>query len=111
MTSTLRWRTAILPNVAWPEEYLRPEGQKWQEILFMFTGDRVMFPMGILFPISPSESSSYEFISRLSASAPFKMSPKYFSVIIRTGKEGTLVSRKPDADIFGRLSDAILHKT
>ena len=75
----------------------------------MFTGDRVMFPLALMIPISPQESSSYDFIKRFSASAPFKMSPKYFSVVVRTGKKGTLADRKPDAEVAARLNDALLH--
>jgi len=104
---TVRWKESVLPNIAWPEEFLTPEFQRQREILIMFLGERVGFPLGLIIPISPQEPSSYEFIGRFSASAPFKMSPKHFSVVVRTGKRGTLVDRKPDAEIAKRLNDAL----
>jgi hypothetical protein len=103
----VRWKESTLPNIAWPEEFLAPGYEKQREILFLFLGERVGFPLGLSIPISPQESSSYEFIGRFSASAPFKMSPKHFSVVVRTGKKGTLVDRKPDADILARLEAVI----
>jgi hypothetical protein len=103
----VRWKDSVLPNKAWPEEFLTPESQKQQEILFLFLGERVGFPLGLLLPISPQEQSSYEFIRRFSATAPFKMSPKHFTVVIRTGKKGALVDRKPDASIVARLEEVI----
>jgi hypothetical protein len=103
----VRWKESTLPNTDWPEELLTPENQKQREILFLFLGERVAFPLGLLIPISPQEQSSYEFIRRFSASAPFKMSPKHFSVVIRTGKKGTLADRKPDTDVAVRLEKAL----
>ena len=103
----VRWKDSALPNVAWPEEFLTPEFQKQRQIMFLFLGERVGFPLGLLIPISPQEQSSYEFIGRFSANAPFKMSPKHFSVVIRTGKKGTLSDRKPDGDIVARLEEVI----
>ena len=104
----VRWKDSVLPNIAWPAEFLAPEQHKQREILFLFLGERVGFPLGLTIPISPQESSSYEFLGRFSASAPFKMSPKHFSVVVRTGKKGTLLDRRPDADITKLLNDAIL---
>jgi hypothetical protein len=103
----VRWKDSVLPNVAWPVEFLAPDQQKQQEVLFLFLGERVGFPLGLYIPISPQEPSSYEFIGRFSASAPFRMSPKHFSVVIRTGKKGTLADRKPDADVATRLQEAL----
>jgi hypothetical protein len=103
----VRWKDSVLPNIAWPEEFLTSENKKGQEILFLFLGERVGFPLGLFIPISPLEPSSYEFIGRFSASAPFKMTPKHFSVVVRTGKKGTLVDRKPDADIVARLQAVV----
>ena len=103
----VRWKDSALPNISWPEEFLTPEYQKQREILFLFLGERVGFPLGLLIPISPHEPSSYEFISRFSASAPFKMSPKHFSVVVRVGKKGMLADRKPDATITQRLNEAL----
>ena len=105
----VRWKDSVLPNTDWPEEFLTPAFQKQKEILFVFLGERVGFPLGLVIPISPQEPSSFEFIERFSASAPFKMSPKHFSVLVRTGKKGTLADRKPDAEILRRLTDALLH--
>jgi hypothetical protein len=104
----VRWKDSALPNIAWPEEFLRPENQKRQEILFLFLGARVGFPLGLLIPISPHELSSYEFLSRFGASAPFKMSPKHFTVVVPVGKKGELADRKPDAEITKRLNDVFL---
>jgi hypothetical protein len=104
----VRWKDSALPNIAWPEEFLTPELQKQQELLFVFLGERIAFPLGLLIPISPQEPSSYEFLRRFSASAPFRMSPKHFSVVVRIGKKGTLADRKPEAEITQRLNDALL---
>ncbi len=104
----VRWKDSVLPNVAWAAEFLAPDQQKQQEILFLFLGERVGFPLGLTIPISPQEPSSYEFLGRFSASAPFKMSPKHFSVVVRVGKKGTLADRKPDADILARLQAVLV---
>jgi len=109
MWSAWRWKNSVLPNFAWPEEYLKPEHPKMQEIIIGFTGDRVMFISGLVFPISLREPSSYEFMRRFSANAPFKMSPKHFSVIVPVGNKGKCASRKPDAEIARRLNDVLLH--
>ena len=103
----VRWKHSILPNIAWPEEFLKPEFQKRQEILFLFLGERVGFPLGLLIPVSPASTSSFEFIGRFSASAPFKMSPKHFSVVVREGKKRNLVDRKPDAAMTKRANEAL----
>ena len=104
----VRWKDSALPNIGWPAEFLAPDQQKQQEILFLFLGERVGFPLGLTIPISPQESSSYEFLGRFSASAPFKMSPKHFSVVVRVGNKGTLADRKPDADIVARLQSVLV---
>ena len=104
----VRWKDSVLPNIAWPAEFLAPDQQKQREILFLFLGERVGFPLGLSIPISPQESSSYEFLGRFGASAPFKMSPKHFSVVVRTGKKGTLAGRKPDTDIIARLQAVLV---
>jgi hypothetical protein len=72
-TLILAWKSSVLPNIDWPEELLKPENQPFQHIMFIVAGDRVMFPTGILFPISPLEPASYRFLGRFSADAPFKM--------------------------------------
>jgi hypothetical protein len=104
----VRWKDSVLPKIAWPEEFLKPDFQNRREILFLFLGKRVAFPLGFFIPISPQESSSYEFVGGFSASAPFKMSPKHFSVVVRIGKKGTLADRKADPDIVARLKLALV---
>ena len=104
----VRWKDSVLPNIAWPAEFLAPDQQKQQEILFLFLGERVGFPLGLTIPISPQESLSYEFLRRFSASAPFKMSPNHFSVVVRVGKKGTLAGRKPNTDIVARLQSVLV---
>jgi hypothetical protein len=105
-TLKLNWKGAALPNVEWPEELLKPENQQWQRLMFIVTGDRVIFPLGLMFPISSSEQSSYEFLGRFSADAPFKMSTRHFQVSIFS-KNGKLAWRKPDAQIAARLQEFI----
>ena|SRR5208282_3557375 len=106
-TLTLSWRTSALPRIEWAAEFLTPESQQWQKVMFIVTGDRISVPMGLLFPISVTEPASYEFLRRFSAEAPFKMSHKNFQVGI-TGKSGKLAWRKPDADITARLQEVIV---
>jgi hypothetical protein len=106
-TRVMIWKTTVLPNTDWPEDFLQPEGRRWQQLLFIVRRDRLMFPMGIVFPISPLESASYEFLRRFSQATPFKMSPKYFQVGI-LGKTGRLAWRKPVADIAGRLQEVFV---
>ena len=107
-TRALSWNVSVLPNIEWHEEFLKPENERWQKIMFMLMGDRITFMMGLLFPISLVEPTSYEFLRRFSADAPFKMSSKHFQVGISTGKKGKLAWRKPDADISARLQQAIV---
>src|ERR1035438_752348 len=90
-TLTLTWKTSSLPNIESAENLE-------QQVLFIVTGNRVMFPGGLWIPISSADSASYEFLGRFSADAPFKMSPKHFQVGI-LGKTGKLALREPDADI------------
>src|ERR1700733_10666963 len=97
----LRWNNSVLPNTDWPEEYLKPGNENWQRCLFVANLGlfwRIMFPRGITIPISPKEPSSYEFLRRFSADAPFKMSPRHFQVVISISKKGYVVCRKPDAE-------------
>ncbi len=97
---SLGWRASVLPNLESPE-YLE------QKVLFIVTGDRVMFVGGLWIPISTTESASYEFLGRFSADAPFKMSPKHFKVGT-LGKSGKMAWRKPDPDTAARLHQAIV---
>src|SRR6267142_2718053 len=108
-SSKWRWKNSALPHVAWPEDFLKPENQKWQNIDIGFMGERVSFIFGLRFPLSIHKPSSYEFLRRFGAGAPFKMSPKHFTVVIPVGKNGKLADRKPDAEITKRLNDVFLH--
>ena len=108
-SSVWRWKLSVLPHVAWPADFLKPENQKWQNIDFGFTGDRVSFPFGLRFPLSIHEPSSYEFLKRFGASAPFKMSPKHFAVVVAVGKHGKFADRKPDAEVAKQLNTVFLH--
>ena len=99
-TLTLNWKASALPNVDSPEDL-------HQKVLFIVTGNRVMFPGGLWIPISSSDSASYEFLARFSADAPFKMSPKHFQVGLR-GKTGHISFRKPDSDIAARLQQVVV---
>ena len=97
MTVVLSWRTSILPNVEWPDESLQPA-----KVLFLLTGDRVIFMSGILFPISSSGSASYEFLRRFVSDAPFRMSPRNFRVSV-PGKPSKWRWAKPEGEIAERL--------
>lgn len=101
------WKSSVLPKVDWPEAFLGPEKQKVRQFLFGVMGDRVMFPMGIVFPLSTIEPASFEFLGRFSADAPFKMSAKHFQVGV-IAKNGSFAWRKPDADIAAKLEEFIV---
>jgi len=105
-TLVLAWKSSVLPKVEWPEVFLGPDNQKLRQFLFMVMGDRVMFPMGIVFPISPTEPASFEFLGRFNADTPFEMSDKHFQVGI-VGKNGNFAWRKPDAEIAAQLEKCI----
>lgn len=105
-TLTLNWNRSVLPNLDWPDEYLKPENESWQRVLLVLTGNRVMF-MHLVFPISAEELSSYEFLGRFAAEAPFKMSPKHFQVG-KLFKNGKLSWRKPDAATSARLQEFLM---
>ena len=105
-TLVLAWKSSVLPKAEWPEAFQGPENQKVRQFLFGVMGDRVMFPMGIVFPLSTVEPASFEFLGRFSADAPFKMSAKPFQVGI-VGKTGSFAWRKPDAEIAAKLEEFI----
>jgi hypothetical protein len=105
-TLVLAWKDSVLPKVEWPDVFIGPDKQKLRQFLFMVMGNRVMFPMGIVFPLSSTEPASFEFLRRFSADAPFKMSAKHFMVGI-TAKNGKFAWRKPDADIAAKLEEFI----
>jgi len=106
-TLVLAWKSSVLPKVEWPEAFQGPENQKVRQFLFGVMGDRVMFPMGIVFPLSTIEPASFEFVGRFGTDAPFKMSAKHFQVGI-VGKAGSFAWRKPDAEIAAKLEEAIV---
>jgi hypothetical protein len=103
----LAWKSSVLPNIDWPEELLQPESQPFQHVMVVVMGNRVSFPVGILFPISPTEPASYQFLGRFSANAPFKMSPQHFKVGVLC-KNGKVALRKPDAEIAAKLKECIV---
>jgi len=103
-TSVLAWKDSVLPKVEWPDVFLGPDNLR--QFLFMVMGNRVMFPMGIVFPLSIVEPASFEFLRRFSTEAPFKMSAKHFMVGI-TANNGKFVWRKPGADIAAKLEEFI----
>lgn len=105
-TLVLAWKDSVLPKVEWPAAFQRPENQKVRQFLFMVMGDRVIFPMGIVFPLSPTEPSSFEFLKRFSADTPFQMSAKHFQVGV-IGKNGSFAWRKPDTEIAARLEESV----
>ncbi|HXI71008.1 MAG TPA: hypothetical protein VNN22_11700 [Verrucomicrobiae bacterium] len=99
-TLSLTWNASALPSVESPD-YLQ------QRVLFLVTGNRIMFAGGLWIPISFTEPTSYEFIRRFSGDAPFKMSAKHFKVGVLVGQDlGTL--RKPDAEIAARLQSVLV---
>jgi hypothetical protein len=109
-TWPLKWKSSALPNVVWPEEFLKPGNERSQRSLFLVTlgggGSRISFPGGIMFPISPDDPASYELLARFSADAPFRMNAKHFQVGI-IGQNGAPRWRKPDADTAARLKAVI----
>ena len=107
LTFELNWNTSVLPGIEWHEEFLGMENGRWQKVLFMLTGDRISFMLGLLFPVLSTEPASYAFLKRFSEDAPFKMSAKYFQVSTPVGNKGKWAWRKPDAEIYARLQDAV----
>jgi hypothetical protein len=106
-TLVLAWKSSVLPKVEWPEVFLGPDREKVRQFLFIVRGNRVSFPMGIVFPLSPIEPASFEFLGRFSADVPFKMSAKHFMVGI-VGKKGSFAWRKPDVALAAKLEEFIV---
>ena len=106
-TFVLAWKSSVLPKVEWPEAFQGPENQKVRQFLFGVMGDRVMFPMGIVFPLSTVEPASFEFLGRFSSEAPFKMGVKHFQVGI-VSNNGKFAWRKPDSEIAAKLEKCIV---
>jgi len=109
-TWVLAWKSSVLPKVEWAEAFQGPEQEKARQFLFIVRGvlesDRVMFPMGMVFPLSVTESASFEFLGRFSADAPFKMSAQHFMVGV-TARNGKFAWRKPDAEIAAKLKEFV----
>ena len=105
-TLVLAWNDSVLPKVEWPDLFLGPDNGKLRQFLFMVMGNRVAFPMGIVFALSTVEPASFEFLRRFSKDAPFKMSAKHFMVGM-TAKNGKFARRKPDGDILAKLEECI----
>ena len=106
-TTVVAWKSSVLPKVDWPEAFQGPENQKVRQFLFGVMGDRVIFPMGVVFPLSTTEPASFEFLGRFSADAPFKMSAQHFQVGV-IAKNGSFAWRKPDAEIVAKLEAVIV---
>jgi hypothetical protein len=104
ISGVFSWRSSILPDVEWPEDFSKPENQKF---FFILTGDRVMFMGGIPFPISSSEPASYEFLRRFASDAPFRMSPKNFRVRVFS-TSGRWAWKKPEGEIAAKLQAVLV---
>jgi hypothetical protein len=102
----LAWKDSVLPRVEWPDVFLGPDKQKLRQFLSLVMGNRVMFPIGIVFPLSTVEPASFEFLRRFSAEAPFEMSAKHFQVGV-VSSTGKFAWRKPDADMLAKLEEFV----
>lgn len=105
-TLVLAWKDSVLPKAEWPDVFLGPDKQKLRQFLFMVMGNRVMFPIGIVFPLSTAEPASFEFLGRFGAEAPFKMSARHFMIGI-TARTGKFAWRKPGPDILSKLEEHV----
>ena len=106
----LAWKNSALPNIEWPEELSKPEYAGFRNSSVSFNlrfGGRIMFSMGIVIPISWQADASYEFLARVCADVPMKMTAKNFTVDKPLGKKGKWAWRKPDAEIAMRLAQVI----
>ena len=105
-TSIVAWKESVLPKVEWADAFLGPEMEKARQFLIGVMGNRVIFAMGIVFPLSTTDPASFAFLKRFSSDAPFRMSAKHFMVGI-TAKNGKFAWRKPDADMAAKLEQFI----
>lgn len=103
MTTVVAWKSAVLPRVDWPEAC---QGEKARQFLVLAREGRVMFPMGIVFPLSTIDAESFEFIGRFSKDAPFKMSAKHFMVGV-IAKNGAVALRKVEGEMAAKLAAVI----
>lgn len=106
-TTVVAWKSSVLPQIEWPDTFQGPENHKVRQFLFGVMGDRVMFPMGLVFPLSTTEPASFEFLGRFSADAPFEMSAQHFMVGV-ISKNGSFAWRKPDTEIAAKLEAVIV---
>jgi hypothetical protein len=104
-TFKLNWKSSAMPNAQWPEQFLKPENKHLRLLMFILMGDRISFPLGIIFPIPLNDPASYDFLKRFGSDTPFKMTAKHFSVVVPIGKKGKHAARKPDAEIAARLNE------
>jgi len=95
---------SVLPNVEWQDFSGEAEDAK---MLFILTGNRVMFMGGIHFPVSSSEPSSYEFLKRFASDAPFRMNRKNFRVRM-LGKSSRWAWQRPEGEIAERLQAVLV---
>ncbi len=107
LTFKVNWKGTVLPNAAWPEYFLKPGNEHLRLIMFILMGDRIGFPLGIVFPIPLNEPASYHFLKQFSLDTPFKMSAQHFNLVVPIGKQKKYAARKPDAEIAARLNEAI----
>jgi hypothetical protein len=107
LTFKVNWKSTVLPNASWPEHFLKPESKHLRLIMFILIGDRISFPLGIVFPIPLNGPASYDFLKRFSLDAPFKMSAQHFNVVVPISKKNKYAARKPDAETAARLNEAI----
>jgi hypothetical protein len=105
-TLVLAWKESVLPKADWPDAFLGPDTKMLRQFLFIVNSGRVMFPIGIVFPLAATEPASFEFLGHFSADAPFKMSAKHFQVGV-TSKNGKFAWRKPDTEVSEKLAKCI----
>ena len=106
----LDWKTSVLPKIEWPEEYSKPENEKWRQSFFIVhlsASGRISFPMGINIPIPSNQHASYDFLEKFSADAPFKMSSKNFRSFVPVGDKGKWAFRKLEPEFAARLEEVI----
>lgn len=106
-TFKLNWKSSGLPGAEWPDYFLKPENKHLRLIMFILMGDRISFPLGLVFPLPLGDAASHDYLREFSANAPFKMSARHFSIVLPTGKSGRYAARKPDAEILARLDEAL----
>lgn len=97
-------RRSTPPNMLNTDQ--RPRRPAWRQFLFILMGDRVGFPIDIVFRLSPTEPASMQFLGRFAAEAPFKMSAKHFRVGV-ISKSGRIAWSKPEARMAAKLEEFV----